>query len=210
MANVQHSSLTDPNIHEPKGITSAAANTLYMANGSSSGSWVAASRMAGTGYGRYQNTLYVGTTAFTVSSSDTALPFSPFTNLSTNVQLPIALNGSVWSLLDPTTGALRFETINDVLEVTLTFQVYSVTGSPTYVDLKMYGSSDGVTYSTLLGEVTVPLIKGAGQVITETSLFPVTTSAMTSYGSKIYAKTNTGSIDIINIGLVIARVHRAR
>jgi hypothetical protein len=39
MANVQHSALTDPNLHEPKGIASANANELYVADGSTSGAW---------------------------------------------------------------------------------------------------------------------------------------------------------------------------
>lgn len=39
MANVQHSALTDPNLHEPKGIASANANEVYVADGSTSGAW---------------------------------------------------------------------------------------------------------------------------------------------------------------------------
>lgn len=39
MSNVEHSTITDPNIHEPKGIASASANTVYIADGSGSGSW---------------------------------------------------------------------------------------------------------------------------------------------------------------------------
>jgi hypothetical protein len=39
MANVNHSSLTDPLIHEPKGVASANANEVYVANGSGSGTW---------------------------------------------------------------------------------------------------------------------------------------------------------------------------
>jgi hypothetical protein len=39
MATVQHSALTDPNIHEPKNITTAAANEVYVANGAGSGTW---------------------------------------------------------------------------------------------------------------------------------------------------------------------------
>lgn len=41
MANVNHSSLTDPYIHEPKGAASAAAGRVYVANGSGSGTWTA-------------------------------------------------------------------------------------------------------------------------------------------------------------------------
>jgi hypothetical protein len=35
-----HSNLTDPDIHEPKGISSAAAGTVYVANGAGSGRWL--------------------------------------------------------------------------------------------------------------------------------------------------------------------------
>ncbi len=34
-----HASLTGGNLHEPKGVSSAAANTVYVANGSGSGTW---------------------------------------------------------------------------------------------------------------------------------------------------------------------------
>lgn len=36
---VQHASIVDPNIHEPKNISIAAADTAYLANGAGSGSW---------------------------------------------------------------------------------------------------------------------------------------------------------------------------
>jgi len=34
-----HASLTGANLHEPKGVSSASANTVYVANGSGSGTW---------------------------------------------------------------------------------------------------------------------------------------------------------------------------
>lgn len=39
MANVQHSALTDPNLHEPKGASTASNNEVYVADGAGSGSW---------------------------------------------------------------------------------------------------------------------------------------------------------------------------
>ena len=53
MANVNHSSLTDPLIHEPKGVASASAGKVYVANGSGSGTWTAKETLVGetlTGY----------------------------------------------------------------------------------------------------------------------------------------------------------------
>tara|TARA_R110000851_G_scaffold118844_3_gene246366 strand:+ start:837 stop:1451 length:615 start_codon:yes stop_codon:yes gene_type:complete len=35
----EHKNITDPNIHEPKGVATAAAGTSYLANGSGSGAW---------------------------------------------------------------------------------------------------------------------------------------------------------------------------
>lgn len=39
MANVQHSALTGSDLHEPKGVASAAASKVYISNGAGSGSW---------------------------------------------------------------------------------------------------------------------------------------------------------------------------
>jgi hypothetical protein len=39
MPNVAHASLTDPNLHEPKGVSTAVVDSIYQANGSGSGSW---------------------------------------------------------------------------------------------------------------------------------------------------------------------------
>lgn len=39
MADIQHSSITDPHIHEPKGASTAGENTVYVSDGSGSGNW---------------------------------------------------------------------------------------------------------------------------------------------------------------------------
>lgn len=206
MANVQHSSLSDPNLHEPKGVSTAAANSVYLSNGSGSGTWTPVNRTPGTGWGQYSNALYVGTNALAVSTTDVLIPFDTNVNVT---QLPISLTGSTSSLMNLSTETLQFVSAGDLHSITLTYTVYSVVSNPITMDLKLYGSSDGTTYSTLLGETTISLAKGAGQVITESSLFPVTAN-MVTHGARIYLKTNTGTANIINIGLITARVHKAR
>lgn len=37
--SIEHKNIVDPNIHEPKGIATATAGQIYVANGASSGSW---------------------------------------------------------------------------------------------------------------------------------------------------------------------------
>lgn len=39
MANIQHVNAADPNIHEPKGVSTATADQVYVANGAASGAW---------------------------------------------------------------------------------------------------------------------------------------------------------------------------
>ena len=207
MANVQHSSLTDPNLHEPKGIATASANQLYLSNGSGSGTWTNANRFPGTGWGKYTNTTYVGTTALAISTTPVLLPF---TTADTVSQLPITLTGTTSSLMNLSTETLQFVAAGDLHSITLTFQIYNLNpGTPSYMNLVLYGSSDGTTYNTLLGDTTIGLIKGAGQVIVASSLFPVT-SDMVTHGARIYLQTDPGTANIINIGLITARVHKAR
>lgn len=40
MPDIQHSAMTGAELHEPKGVASAASGTLYHANGAGSGTWV--------------------------------------------------------------------------------------------------------------------------------------------------------------------------
>lgn len=42
-----HSTITDPNIHEPKGASTAAVKTVYKSNGSGSGAWEPLRHMVG-------------------------------------------------------------------------------------------------------------------------------------------------------------------
>ena len=207
MANVQHSSLTDPNLHEPKGISSASANQLYLSNGSGSGTWTNANRFPGTGWGKYTNTTYVNTTYFVVPDTNTLLPFTTADDVS---QLPITLTGTTSSLMNLSTEALQFVAVGDLHSITLAMKVVSFAGgAPKVLDISLFGSANGTNYTTLLGETSVSLVKTTNQYITVSSLFPVT-SDMVSHGAKINLKTDVGSVNIIDIGLISARAHKAR
>ena len=67
MANVQHSALTDPNIHEPKGIASANDGEVYVADGAGSGAW---ETVAGNSYGD----LYISNNSTSFTLAAYALP----------------------------------------------------------------------------------------------------------------------------------------
>lgn len=60
MANVNHSTLTDPFLHEPKGVSTATTGQVYVSDGAGSGSWTGLSR-AVRSTGAADQTLTAGT-----------------------------------------------------------------------------------------------------------------------------------------------------
>lgn len=59
MSNVEHSTITDPNVHEPKGIVAATANQLYVSDGSGSGAWTDAGDIVVTTSGSFNSDIEV-------------------------------------------------------------------------------------------------------------------------------------------------------
>lgn len=209
MANVQHSALNDTHgIHEPKGIstTGSGLRAAYVSDGDGiTGTWKDIGRLPGTGWGRYSNATYVGTTGLNIGTTETILPFDTIDNEN---ELPISIGGGTSSLLFLSNEKLQFVNEDDLHCLTLTVTVYAHSGTPGYLNFLLYGSTDGTTYSTLLGKSSASF-HADGQTFTETSLFNVSAN-MATHGAKIKVSTYAGTVDLINIGLISARVHKVR
>lgn len=80
MADVEHSAITDPDIHEPKGVAAATAGKVYVADGAGSGDWVAL------------QDIYTGVIA-DVSSAETV--YIPITNAGTVTKVVTVLEGAI-------------------------------------------------------------------------------------------------------------------
>jgi len=78
----EHNIITDPNIHEPKGVAAASANTLYIADGAGSGSWVKANPHGGWYYDNIgTGTTFTTPTAYMLMNlSSTATHVDEFTH----------------------------------------------------------------------------------------------------------------------------------
>ena len=93
MANIQHAVLTDPQLHEPKGVSTAADGKVYRANGAGTGVWTFPS---GHAFGE----LYIdeGITTQTLPAASGTAKLNPTgewtTNGSANVTLSAA-NGTI-------------------------------------------------------------------------------------------------------------------
>ena len=149
--------------------------------------------------------MYTGTTYLNISSN-TLIPF----NLkSIETDLPVNFNGTDSTLMTLGTETLLFVSTGDLMAITLSFELVNISASQAYIDISLYGSSNGTTYGTLLAEKSVPILKNSNQFISETALLYITAN-MASYGAQIKASLPTGTGNIRDIGLISSRIHRAR
>lgn len=136
MVNVNHNTLTDPYLHEPKGISTALAGQIYVADGAGSGDWVENSRIVG-GY----LTFSTGSPyAHSVTTSDTVL--NPTFSLSTN-------NG--FTGLSSPNARLRYdgtETINASMDAI--FSIQQSSGSSKQVQMVFYKNGSELTGSRMI------------------------------------------------------------
>lgn len=139
MANINHSTLTDPYIHEPKGVSTASAGQIYVANGSGSGSWVENSRIVG-GY----LTFSTGSPyAFAATTSDTVL----------NPTFSLATNNGFTGLSSPN-ARIRYdgtETINATIDAC--FSVSQSSGSAKALQLVFYKNGTELLGSRMIATV---------------------------------------------------------
>lgn len=70
MADVQHNALTDPNLHEPKGVAAAAADKIYVTDGAGSGAFHTTADITRTGIYDY-NDLTTASTPITLTPTGT-------------------------------------------------------------------------------------------------------------------------------------------
>jgi len=135
MATVQHSAITDPNIHEPKGVVAATINKVYVSNGTGSGTWqkISPPQLAGlTTNGQAGDTLtvngsgnfvFTGTPHGQVHFFNLATPYtltypSSFTKLA-----PTTTAGGLSSnFTESTTGRLTY-TGTDTVPVSVSYSV---------------------------------------------------------------------------------------
>ena len=130
MANVQHSALTDPNIHEPKGVSSASSGQVYVANGSGSGSWTYTS---GHAYGE----LFIdaGVTSQTLPASSATAKLNPTGEWTTNGNKNITLSAANGTITVQQAGEyqltfyISFTTASIASGATYNFH-YAVNGTP--------------------------------------------------------------------------------
>ena len=197
MANISHSTLTDPYLHEPKGVAAATDGATYIANGAGSGAWEKIQ-----GWEQYQDTdTTVGTPALNISSGartqwtcdggTLTVKYPPsdkvndFWNTSTNKHIPIAAF--------------------DTYDFRCTFTAENYAGTDPYITMEL---DIGGGIGTIVSQ-TFPLVKG-GNAQDIVFGFPVFTGTtyLANGGTVYITYTGTSTCDIYKNAIMITRTSR--
>ena len=140
MANINHSTLSDPYLHEPKGVSSALAGQIYVSDGSGSGDWVENSR-AFNGYLTFSTSSpYV----HSATTSDTVF----------NAAFTVGVNNGFTGLSSPN-ARVRYdgvETINASLDAK--FSMKQSSGTSRDVELVFYKNGVELVGSRMITTIT--------------------------------------------------------
>jgi hypothetical protein len=204
---IQHASIPDGQRHEPKGISTATASQVYVANGATSGAWRKV-RETDIDYSNPANNLFgwndIADSQYT-SGAPRAISSGARTKLTNNAlgsQTNTTRLGNIWS-----TANNQFE-INDlnatyIIEVNAKIRTTATAGTP-YIALFEVESANGPT-----------VIRGATQFIKGGSAVNnISINYLVYFGSFINNQalsvfvTPDAAIDIYDVGFIVQRLYR--
>ena len=196
MANVNHSSLTDPYLHEPKGASSASDGEVYISDGAGSGAWT----YLPMGWGFYKD----NASAQTFNTTAAKLSIDGAGATTEESYLPRDIRGSA-SLWNTTSDKITPIAVGDQYDIRLDLPITAKTGSPTLLTLQL-DIGGGATPTTVI--VTRDISVSKTPPFTLSVGFPIfcLTTFITN-GGQIFLKTDTGTVDITAPAILIARNH---
>lgn len=221
--SVEHKDITDPNLHEPKGVSTAAANRLYVANGTGSGSWKKVDSKAlqgtdGDGSTANRTVLSDGADGFKLSPSPTYGNMA-ITNNATNMALTAVADttfntASQFSTITGAGAPWAGENLSNITFATdkLTIVNAGVYKIETYLNIGSFPSTtakiairykvNGTTYSTRKPTIKSSGTGAEGQLIG----LGILTVAANDYVQIAVASDTTGNLLIRDANVIITPV----
>lgn len=169
---VQHSTITDPDIHEPKGVASASQGQVYAADGAGSGDW---SIIDARGFVGFSNIAAPLTITYPASY--------------TKVNASTTVGGFPREVTEATTSRLTYTgTDTKPIEIEARLSLSQSTGSTKEVRLAIYKNGSIVS----LSETPVSLVTAIKSIVTlKTSLLAATNDYF-----EVYVRNDGGSGDL--------------
>ena len=207
---VQHNTITDPDIHEPKGISTASVDQVYIANGEGSGAWTSISELNYTGWSLFEDTAYTDDTAvyLAVSTTPVTITNNKLGTATDETQAPLDADTT---LFNASTSNLQLVNAGDLYSTQLSFTIHSISGTPAEILLQLQytDTSDEENPVDVVVAQKSEVYSTAGQHVCCLNMLPATADLIL-YGGKIKLSTDDGTINLKDIKLLITRIHKAR
>jgi hypothetical protein len=196
MANVEHSTLTGAELHEPKGVAGALANKIYISDGAASGTWT---------YMPHGWAYYVDTAAAqNITTTASKLSINGL-GAATNVDyLPPEIRGS-GVLWNTTTDKITPMKIGDAYSVRIDLPVNAKTGLPTTLIFEL-DIGGGAAPTTVIVARDIAVTRTPPYTLS--IAFPIFTLAtFVTNGGQIFISTDTGTVDVLLPAITLVRTH---
>lgn len=205
---VQHNAITDPDIHEPKGASTASADQIYVSDGTGSGDWTDLSDLYYTGWSLFVDNAYTATSGvyLSIGTSPTLVTVNKLGTGTDETQAPVDATAT---LFNASTNLFQPINTGDLYSLQLSFTIQAVSGSPSTLTLDLaYTNDDDPAVTTVIAQKVEPA-PGAGAHICCINMVPAIAD-LVSFGGKIRLTADSGTISIKDIKLLITRIHKAR
>lgn len=191
-----HVSITDPNIHEPKGVSSATVGRVYVSDGAGSGSW----RQWPLGKAYYQN----GPVGQTITTTPSKLAINGVGTLTRTDKLPLEIRGSgqLWNTATYRIMPIR---LNDGYLVRIDVPITAMGGSPNNFRIQM-DIGAGTTPTPVIFDLFTALNKTPPFVASFTTAFDVLTTDVLNNGIELFCSVDVGTVTLGAPGIYIAKV----
>lgn len=196
MANVEHSTLTGAELHEPKGVAGALANKIYISDGAASGTWT---------YMPHGWAYYVdAATAQTFTTTAAKLSIDGLDAATNTAYLPPEIRGS-GALWDTTNDKITPMKIGDAYSLRVDLPVSAKTGTPNSLIFQL-DIGGGAAPTTVIVDRDISITRTPPYTLSVG--FPVfSLSTFVTNGGQIFISTDTGTVDILDPTITIVRTH---
>lgn len=190
----RHNTLTDPNLHEPKGVASAASGQMYTADGAGSGSWL----YNPTGWAFYKD----DAAEQTFNTTAAKLLISGGDSSSTSLYLPNDIRGT-GELWDTTNSLIDPIQVGDSYTIRLDLPITSSSANYGILELDIGGTSSP---TDIIVSEWFDASRAAPFDISLSFSFSSLATFITN-GGQFFITTDSGSVGVTAPGVFITRTH---
>ena len=193
-----HSTLTGADLHEPKGVASAGANQVYVANGSGSGTWTSANDLGVSGWAYYKDDAAAQT--FTTAAAKLSIDGAGSTT--ETGYLP----SGVTNFWDTTADELLPSGLGDSYLLRLDLPITNVTGSASILEMEL-DIGGAASPSTVIVTRQISIAAGSNKTVSVSFGFFSLATFMAN-NAQIFLSTDANSADVTAPAITIQRISK--